>query len=88
MGGGALIPAPLSHTEIAAWAVLTDSRPSPWEVRTLLAMDKSWRAAHAGNKSSGPRDQGLGDYCRGEHIEECRQQFGSGLEQICRTCPS
>lgn len=83
-----MIPAPLGHSEIDAWSRLTDSRPSPWEVRTLLAMDQAWRNAHAGGKDTGPRDQGLGDYCRGEHLEECRQQFGDGLEQICRTCPN
>jgi len=87
MAGGAMIPAPIGFAEIEAWARLTDSRPSPWEVQTLLAMDEAWRAAHAGAKS-GTQHQGLGEYCRGEHIEECRKQFGGGLERICSTCPN
>lgn len=89
MGGGALIPQPLACTEIEAWGRLTGHQPNPWEVQTLLAMDDAWRAAQAGGDKGGQaQHQGLGDYCRGEKVQECRAQLGAALETACRTCPN
>lgn len=88
MGGGAMIPAPISYTELEAWARLTANRPNPWEIDTLLTMDDAWRSAHAGKSEGTAQHQGLGDYCRGERVEECRAALGPGLEHACRTCPN
>jgi len=88
MGGGALIPAPISYTELEAWARLSASSPTPWEIGTLLAMDDAWRSAQAGKAEGTAQHQGLGDYCRGERIDECRAMLGAALEQACRTCPN
>jgi hypothetical protein len=51
-------------------------------------MDDAWLLAYNGNQSQPQKDQDLGDYCRGEKIEECRKQFGPGLLTVCRTCPN
>ncbi len=88
MGGGAILPEPIGFTELDAWARLTASHPSPWELGTLLAMDDAWRSAHAGKAEGTAQHQGLGDYCRSERIEECRATLGPALEQACRTCPN
>jgi hypothetical protein len=34
------------------------------------------------------RSLGIGEYCRGKDIDECRGMFGEGLEAVCATCPS
>lgn len=31
--------------------------------------------------------KGLGWYCKGADISECRKYFGGNLENICMTCP-
>lgn len=33
MGGGASIPNAISYQNLAAWASMTGSEPTPWEVR-------------------------------------------------------
>jgi hypothetical protein len=35
-------PNPIAWTDLAAWAALTGTDPSPFEVRTLLAIDRAW----------------------------------------------
>jgi hypothetical protein len=86
MGGGAAIPKAISHQEITAWAELTDARPSPWEVKTLRAMDRAYLAEHGG-KGHGKKHQAIGDYCKGAETETCRRMFGEQLERVCSTCP-
>jgi len=89
MGAGATIPEPLRFAEIEAWARLLDTRPTPWEIKTLLSMDEAWRAAHGGKEATAARrHQGVGDYCKGEHVEGCRKTYGAALERVCSTCPS
>jgi hypothetical protein len=31
--------------------------------------------------------KGLGWFCKGSDIGECRKYFGGNLENICQTCP-
>lgn len=95
MGGGGCIPKPLVYQEIMAWAVMTRNTPSPWEVSALRAMDEAWRREYdrksgTGSKpvTDGPQHQGLGDYCQGDKVDECRKQFGDQLEKVCATCPN
>jgi len=88
LGGGAIFPAAISWPEIDAWSRVTARRPSPWEARLLREMDDAWLMAYNGNQSQPQKDQDLGDYCRGEKIEECRKQFGPGFLTVCRTCPN
>lgn len=40
--GGGFGPAPITFQEIDAWARLTDSRPTPWEIEQLLRLDQIW----------------------------------------------
>jgi len=40
--------APLTFSEIRAWAALTGRRPRPWEVAALRALDAACRAAWGG----------------------------------------
>lgn len=36
----------------------------------------------------GKRDQGVGQYCKGADVEECRKYFGErSLPVVCSTCP-
>jgi hypothetical protein len=32
-------------------------------------------------------EKGIGHYCSGKDIEECKGYFGNGLAMICNTCP-
>jgi hypothetical protein len=92
MGGGACIPEAISHQELASWAEITGTHPTPWEIEALRAMDKSWRRGY-NSKNSGTaklptmRHQSLGEYCHGEKVAECRKIFSTQLEKICATCP-
>ena len=86
MGGGTVIPNAVDHREIESWAVLTDTRPHPWEVRTLLALDRAYLAERNG-KGPGRQDQALGNYCNGTELEKCRRMLGAQLERACSTCP-
>jgi len=92
MSGGACIPKAISHQELLAWAQLSGTELTPWEVDALKEMDRSWRRAYGekkgGSSSAGLQHQGLGDYCKGAEIEECRKVFGAQLDKICATCPN
>lgn len=33
------------------------------------------------------KEQGIGEYCQGKNIEECKKNFGDALIQACATCP-
>lgn len=95
MGGGGCTPKPLLYQEITAWAFMTRNNPSSWEVSALRAMDGAWRAEYdrkSGNGSQpaadGAQHQGLGDYCNGARVDECRKQFADQLEKVCATCPN
>jgi len=93
MSGGACIPEAISHQEMAAWSQITGNELTPWEGEALKEMDRSWRRAYGDKKggtatSSGMQHQGLGEYCRGVDVEECRKQFGTQLETLCATCPN
>ncbi|MDH4100607.1 MAG: hypothetical protein OEV28_08525 [Nitrospirota bacterium] len=34
-------------------------------------------------------NQGIGEYCKGADVEECRKYFGEDvLKQVCATCPN
>jgi hypothetical protein len=46
-GGNGMGPNPIGWTDLAAWAALTGTEPSPFEVRTLLALDQAWLAAQS-----------------------------------------
>lgn len=43
---------PISHTEIAAWAALTDARPTVFEVRAIRAIDDAFLTPAAEKKVS------------------------------------
>lgn len=90
MAGSQVInePAPFAYTEIAAWAMTTGRHPSPWEIQQIIYMDAAWLAAYGNGKGQAKQGQGLGEYCKGKDLAECRQQFGDALPRICSTCPS
>lgn len=100
MGGGASIPNAISYQDLAAWASMTGSEPTPWEVQALKAMDQAWRVSYDqkqgskkvgayGNTPAEKQHQAVGEYCNGKHLEECSKQFGSNnLERVCSTCPN
>lgn len=53
--GGGFGPAPLTYQELDAWARLTDSRPTPWEVEQILRLDRLWLSNMADRiKQKGP----------------------------------
>lgn len=89
MGGGGCIPEALSHKELAAWSQNTGNPLTPWEVRALKTMDRSWRRVY-GDKKEGAtlQHQGVGDHCRGEEVDSCRERFREQLELVCSTCPN
>jgi len=92
MAGGACIPKAISHTELASWSRNTGNEPSSWEVEALKEMDRSWRGAY-GDKKGRPgaaemQHQGLGEYCNGTEVDECRKLFGTQLDKLCATCPN
>jgi hypothetical protein len=54
-GGNGMGPNPIGWSDLAAWAALTGTAPSPFEVRTILAIDHAWLAAQsAARKPPGP----------------------------------
>lgn len=85
MGGGGAFPNPISWSELQAWAYFNN--PTPWEIRALKQMDAAWLAAKNGNKTTGSRNQGRGEYCGGRDIEECAKVYGAALDRVCATCP-
>ena len=34
------------------------------------------------------KEKGIGHYCGGKDIKECKSYFGDNLKYICATCPS
>jgi hypothetical protein len=91
MGGGVCTPQAISFQEIAAWQRLSGNRLMPWEFIALREMDKAWRFAFNEKQNSKgtpqQRFQALGEYCRGDKVDQCRKSFGDQLEKICATCP-
>lgn len=53
-GGNGMGPNPISWADIAAWSRLTATEPSPFEVRTILALDQAWLAEQAKSSSRPP----------------------------------
>lgn len=90
MAGSQVInePAAIAHTEIAAWAMLTGRRPSPWDVQQIGYMDSAYLRAYGNGQGQVKEGQGIGEYCQGRDLEQCRKNFGDNLERICSTCPS
>jgi hypothetical protein len=41
-GGNGMGPNPIAWADLAAWAALTGTEPSPFEVRTIMAIDRAW----------------------------------------------
>jgi hypothetical protein len=35
-------PNPIAWADLAAWAALTGTEPSPFEIRTIMAIDRAW----------------------------------------------
>lgn len=46
-GGNGMGPNPIGWADLAAWASLTATTPSPFEVRAILALDQAWLAAQS-----------------------------------------
>jgi hypothetical protein len=93
-GGGGCFPDPLSPLEILSWSELSGVRLTPWEFGVLKEMDRAWRLGYRpgkkGSTSAAPEQeyQALGEYCKGEKLDECRRSFGAQLDKICATCPN
>ena len=88
MGGGQVIHNQVPLSEWEAWGRLTGTAPTYWELATMRQMDVAYVAAKSGKESVQDKYQALGEYCKGEEVENCRKMFGEGLEQVCRTCPN
>jgi hypothetical protein len=88
LGGGMVLPGPLTYQEIRAWALLTDSQPEPWEVAALRRMDREYLAARNNKSTTGRRHQQIGEHCQGAELDACRRTFGEQLERVCSTCPN
>ena len=43
-------PTPLTYSEMNAWAHLTGTAPTPWEVAVLKALDADWMHHYAGER--------------------------------------
>lgn len=57
-------------------------RREVFEEAVLAFLGVKWR------QDEGKTGQGVGDYCNGTSVDECRAQFGNALEQVCATCPN
>ena len=58
-------------------------------------MDRRWRVGYGERKShksggTAPamQHQGVGEYCGGAKVEQCRKMFGALLDRTCATCPN
>lgn len=40
-----------------------------------------------GEIKSTPQEKGIGHYCGGKDVSECKTYFGDNLKYICATCP-
>jgi len=42
-----------------------------------------------GKNQSKPKNQNVGQYCKGNSLTECSQYFGEALlKRVCATCPT
>lgn len=44
LASGGMAAAPVSWSEISAWAAMTGHRPTPWEADTLMIMSRAYLA--------------------------------------------
>jgi hypothetical protein len=92
MAGGGVMENRIPFTEIEAWSRTSGNHPTAWEMGLLRLMDSAYVSAkiqksNSSNVSS-QQHQGLGDYCHGTKIENCRVFYGPQLETVCSTCPN
>ena len=88
MGGGVVIHNAIPCMELESWGRITTNRPTAWEMSVLLAMDTAFVTEKSGKEGKGNKHQGIGDYCHGDEVENCRKTFGEQLERVCATCPN
>lgn len=53
-GSNGFGPNCITYPDIAAWAQLTGSRPTPWDVGVLRALDRAWMTTYAGSRRTEP----------------------------------
>ena len=39
------------------------------------------------NSKKKKKDMKIGEYCKGEFIDDCKKEFGKGLWLVCKNCP-
>lgn len=40
-----------------------------------------------GTMKTTTQEKGIGHYCGGKEVEQCRSYFREGLDMVCATCP-
>ncbi len=49
---------------------------------------RNWKAPNLKGKAcKRAATRGIGEYCKGESVSECKAIFGEKLEDVCASCP-